>query len=501
MADDSSRGDPPGSGVRAPRPPSAVPRPRAKVPAAPSSTPPPVPSEGSAAGEDSLVGTVLLDRVRIVRAIARGGMGRVYLGEQTRLQRQCAVKVLDARLAASGGAGEFARRFLLEASVAAKLTHPNVVTIFDYGETPDGSCFIAMEYLDGRSVSEELETLGRLPPARAVHIATQVGRALREAHVLGAVHRDIKPGNVFLVTRDDDESFVKVLDFGLVKETKAADTRESTKAGQIMGSPRYMAPEQIEGKPVDLRADVYSLGAMLYALLAGRPPFDKLSDLATMMAHVAEAPPPIGAVAPDVVLPPGLEAVVMKCLAKRPDDRYASMDEVLAALRLAPAAVMPASEPGPPAEARAVASAISVPVPSETPPGKRGRAPVVIAAALVVVGAAGAAAFVWARSGSPPPASIQPLAPPPAPTRAAPAPASLAPTAKLHVETDPPGAKVKEEGDTVCESTPCDIFYVGDVADGGVEHLLVFLKSGYKLERKLATSAASPLKVKLTQSR
>src|SRR6185312_4751688 len=189
--------------------------------------------------EDPLVGAVLLDRVRIERPIARGGMGTVYLGQQTRLDRRCAVKVLDPRLARGGDAREFSRRFLLEASVASRIAHPNVVTIFDYGDTPEG-CFIAMEYLDGRSLADELKKCGRLPFDRAIHVTRLIARALREAHVLGVVHRDVKPGNVFLVRQDDDEDFVKVLDFGLVHDRQ--EMRDQPVADAIMGSPRFMAP-------------------------------------------------------------------------------------------------------------------------------------------------------------------------------------------------------------------------------------------------------------------
>ena len=214
------------------------------------------------------MGKVLLDRVRIISSIARGGMGKVYLGEQTRMKRPCAVKVLDPRFTTGVDAADFARRFLLEASIAVEADHPHVVTIFDYGETPDG-CFIAMEHLVGRSLSEELRKRGRLAPERAIHIAKQVARALREAHALGVVHRDVKPGNIFLLKQDDDDDFVKVLDFGLVHDSKAGDGHASSDT--IMGSPRYMAPEQVQGKEVDARTDIYSLGAVLYAMLT-RPP-------------------------------------------------------------------------------------------------------------------------------------------------------------------------------------------------------------------------------------
>ncbi len=466
------------------------------VPPPVSSTPPPVPSDGGRE-DDSLVGTVLLDRVRIVRPIARGGMGKVYFGEQVGIKRPCAIKILDPRMAGGGDIEDFTRRFLLEASVAAKLTHPNVVTIFDYGETADGSCFIAMEYLEGRSLSDELKVVGKLPADRAIHITRQAARALREAHTLGVVHRDMKPGNVYLVKRDDDEDFVKVLDFGLVKEASTGEGQDHTQLGQIMGSPRYMSPEQVQGKHVDARTDVYALGAMLYAMLAGRPPFDKATDLATMMAHVSDTPQPLGQVAPDADLPPGLEAVVMKCLAKNPDDRFPSMEALITALRLRPGE-MTTSDSGGHRGPKLEPPMLAV---QAAPEPRRKPLPYLIAV-VVAVGIAGAVAVMSQRQEAAPPpiaSTAASVAPPPAAPTPPPAPPKI--TATLHVETDPSGAKVKEEGAVVCEATPCDIVYTGDKADPTYEHLLSFLKADYRLERKLVKISASPLSVKLARGR
>jgi eukaryotic-like serine/threonine-protein kinase len=465
-----------------------------------SSTPPPV-SAPPSSEDDPRIGAVLLDRVRIERPIARGGMGKVYYGEQVGMKRPCAIKILDPRLAGADTA-DFARRFQLEASTTAKLTHPNAVTIFDYGETEDGSCFIAMEYLEGRSLSEELKQHGTVSPDRAIHITRQVCRALREAHALGVVHRDMKPANVFLLSRDDDDDFVKVLDFGLVKETSPHEGQEHTQIGQIMGSPRYMAPEQVQGKSVDARTDIYSVGATLFAMLAGRPPFDKATELATMMAHVSDPPPTLASVAPDLALPPGLEAVVLKCLAKKPEDRFSSMEELITALKLRPGAMTTASDSG--RQPVPMLSAPALPRESQVPAPKR-RPPVVLIVALLAGIAFSVALILRPGEEAPPAVSAHPSAalPPAAPPPPAPPPPPPAPkvTATLHVDTDPPGVKVKEEGEVVCPATPCDIVYVGDQADPAFEHLLTFLKADYKLERKIVKLSASPLSVKLTRAR
>ncbi len=470
-----------------------------------SSTPPPVPNEtASRSGPvpqtpDALVGKVLLDRVRILRPIARGGMGKVYLGEQTRMKRRCAVKVLDPRLAGGGDAADFTKRFLLEASVAAKLAHPHVVTIFDYGETPDG-CFIAMEYLQGRSLSQELKG-GRLSPERAVHITKQVCRALREAHALGVVHRDIKPGNIYLLKQDDDDDFAKVLDFGLVHDSKSTEIRDHAGADAIMGSPRYMAPEQVQGKEVDGRADVYSLGAVLYAMLTGHPPFERRTELATMMAQVSDPVPAMQTTTPDLVLPAGLEAIVLRCLAKNPDGRWRSMEELLLALQDRASAPAPVGSSGPyqgvsPIPDRSVfRSSIAVPM---APSASKNRTGLIAALVALVAVAAVGIERMGPHAGA---RSVPSTLATPLPVPAATAPAAPKPTATLRIETDPPGAKVNEEGETMCPATPCDIVYVGEAADPSAEHLLAFLLPGYKLERKVATVTGSPVTVKLTKAR
>ncbi len=289
------------------------------------------PSAGVAEGPDPLIGRVVNDRYTIHAMIARGGMGRVYRGVQAPLGRQVALKILHPNYKGENDP-DFHRRFFLEASTCAKLTHPNTVTIFDYGRTEDDVYYIAMELLEGRTLHRALREDGPMPPGRALHIARQVCRSLREAHSIHVVHRDLKPANVFLCSHDDDPDFVKVLDFGLVKNTE--DTAEDlTQTGLFMGSPKYMAPEQIQGEKADGRVDIYALGVILYEMLTGKVPFDRANSVNILMAHVHDAPPSFEAMNPEVQIPPHLEALVMKCLAKNPAERFATMEQLLLAMK------------------------------------------------------------------------------------------------------------------------------------------------------------------------
>src|SRR5712671_5224832 len=311
-----------------------------------------------AAEADPLIGRTVNDRYRIVEAIGQGGMGRVYKALQSPLDRVVALKIL--------GAGHdrdpnFYKRFFLEASVTAKLTHPNTITLYDYGRTEDGIFFIAMEYLDGRTLSQAMQQEGPLSQERAIHVAQQICRSLREAHALGIIHRDLKPANVMLLRQYDDHDFVKLLDFGLVKFFHGDNPEgEITNAGTFMGSPHYIAPEQARNQGPDQRCDIYSLGVLLYHMLTGRVPFTAPAPLDIILKHLHDAPVPPRELRPDLPIDAQLEAIALRCMAKERADRFQSMDDLLAALKVlrqqltTPSGVPPAVSTTPQHGSRAV---------------------------------------------------------------------------------------------------------------------------------------------------
>ena len=260
---------------------------------------------------------VLGDRYEIHRHIARGGMAQVYLARDRSLDRPVAVKELVPEFATDPS---FVERFRREAQSAAKLTHPNIVAVYDWG-TQDGTYFIVMEYVDGPSLSQVIRADGALHPRRAAEIASEVAAALGFAHSQGVVHRDIKPGNVLLTATGQ----AKVADFGIARALSSAD-EELTQTGSVMGTATYFSPEQAQGLAVDARADLYSLGVVLYEMVTGRPPFSGDSPLAIAYKHVQDPPPRPSTLVPDV--PVGLEAIIMKLLQKQPDNRYASAQDL-----------------------------------------------------------------------------------------------------------------------------------------------------------------------------
>ncbi len=283
-------------------------------------------------GPDPLLGRVINDKFKVLSFIARGGMGKVYRAEQAPLGRVCALKVLNPNYTGEHDP-EFHKRFFLEASMTAKLRHPNTVTVFDYGQTTDGIYYMAMEYLEGYTLHRAIRQVGHLSEERMAHIARQICRSLREAHSLGVVHRDLKPANVYLLEHGDEPDFVKVLDFGLVKDVANSEAEELTQAGLFMGSPKYMAPEQIQGGTIDGRTDIYALGVIMYEMMTGKVPFDHAKSLEILMSHVKDEIPPLRKMNPSIRVSTAMEEAILRCLAKDPNDRFRSMDEVLAALK------------------------------------------------------------------------------------------------------------------------------------------------------------------------
>ncbi len=288
----------------------------------------------SEAQASKLVGTVVADRYRVERKLAAGGMGVVFLAEQVPLGRRVALKILDTQQLDEDRAKNFGDRFFLEAAAVAKLQHPNTITIYDFGKAPEDIYYYAMEFVDGGSLAQHVHEKGPLDAGAAIHVGLQICGSLREAHMAGLIHRDLKPGNVMLTTRLEDPYFVKVLDFGLVKvmgddQLEASDL---TQSGMLLGSPRYMAPEQVLRFDLDARCDVYALGGVLYHALTGYPPFRHGSQFEVLRAQVEEQPARLGEVYPFQKATPRLEALVMRCLEKERRDRPQDMAEVAAEL-------------------------------------------------------------------------------------------------------------------------------------------------------------------------
>lgn len=279
---------------------------------------------------DKLIGQVLGQKYKIESLVARGGMAKVYRSLQTNLNRPVAVKVLDPKHVDASDP-QFRERFELEAQMTSQLNHPNTVTIHDYGYSEKWDCFyFVMEFIKGKTLRREMKEQGCFPVPRALYIAQQVARSVRQAHSVGVVHRDLKPSNILLTQHDDDRDWVKVVDFGLLKLHKES-VAESSK-GVLMGSPRYMSPEQIKRDELDHRTDIYSLGVNLYQMLAGRPPFlgDKAMDI--LMGHLSEPPEMFSTYTDREDVPAEVESFTMQLLAKNPDDRPHDMEEVIEAL-------------------------------------------------------------------------------------------------------------------------------------------------------------------------
>jgi serine/threonine-protein kinase len=275
------------------------------------------------AGPDPLIGRTVADgRYEVLARLGTGGMGTVYRVRQHPLERMAVLKLIHREMATDASA---VARFEREMRVTAAIEHPHTVRVYDFGQI-EGQPFLAMEYLAGRSLRQELDRSGALPAERVASIGVQIAKALGAAHRVGVVHRDLKPDNVMLVEGYGERDFVKVLDFGIARSLDQGEAGFRTKAGAIIGTPAYMSPEQASTVPLDARSDLYSLGVVLYEMLAGTPPFVGESITALLFAHVSVAPPPLPS---RISRPPALEAAILRLLSKDPAMRPASADETV----------------------------------------------------------------------------------------------------------------------------------------------------------------------------
>jgi serine/threonine-protein kinase len=360
-------------------------------------------------GSTDLVGEVIADRYHITKKLGEGGMGQVYLAEHVKMGRRCAIKIMTPGTMSDPDA---ISRFNREAANASRISHPNVCAIYDFGETPEGLIYLAMELIDGKSLTALLDETPTMPLTRAAAMIEQCAEALHVAHDLGIVHRDLKPDNIMVITARGKDT-VKVVDFGIAKAMSGDEggKQKVTKTGFVVGTPEYMSPEQLAGDNVDGRSDIYSLGLVFYRMLTGASPFPADSQQETMIKRLTDDPIPLAAARPDVRFPAELQRLMDRALARTPTDRYADAadfardirklattmtghvdveagtqvvraDELKAAIpatRVDPQAGLPKGKPGAPPPTNAAATA----------PVKKGTPLVPIAATVVVLAVAG----------------------------------------------------------------------------------------------------------------
>lgn len=435
-----------------------------------------------------------------ITCLGTGGMGAVYLAEHTLIGKRVALKIIHQELSANQ---EVISRFFNEARAVNQIGNEHIVEIHDVGATQAGEHYFVMEYIHGRTLSELLAQRGALPVPQVLRIAVQIASALESAHAATIIHRDLKPDNVMLTSRAGQDDFVKVLDFGLAKTLAASGQQNLTAQGMVLGTPHYMAPESCTGHTVDHRADIYSFGVLLFQMLTGRVPFDDPYTGTVLVRHVNEPPPaPRGL---NAEIPPSVEQIVLRCMAKAPEARFATMGELRLAL-LDPEAYLAGSPPVVPSSSPAV-GAVSLPAPpapaeahnrtmliappdghDAAPSGRRWGLIIGLSGAAALAGAALVFALTDTAPEEPPPPppvsrpmTLTPLDPvtgeptSPAPvviagandgTDAAPAPPAMTVT----VLTTPSGAQVFDAEGTLLGVTPTDI----ELPRDGREHVLTF---------------------------
>jgi len=415
----------------------------------------------SSVGVDAYIGRTIDGRYLVESVLGEGGMGVVYQGRHKVIDKKVAIKVLRGEMARNK---EITERFLQEARSASSIGNPHIIDISDFGTLPDGSTYFVMEFLGGKSLTDAIAEVRPMPLARILSIGQQIAAGLAAAHEAGIVHRDLKPDNVMLIQRSTPGSsssgrdFVKILDFGIAKVSGEAS--RLTQAGSIFGTPHYMSPEQAAGTTVDHRTDIYALGIILYEMASGKVPFDADNFMGILTQHMYKAPVPILALVPAPEIPPGLDAVIQKCLSKKVDGRYSSMTELATDLEKVGRGEHPDALAEMMARSGAFAlpsdyfraSAMPAPVPASPPVGaRRGRTPMLIA--MGVVATIGIAV-------------VATLTEPAAPM-----------TMTVTIAVTPKGAKVIRTGSTANLNTP-----VGGTAATGVVELPVIPGSPVPVE-------------------
>lgn len=485
----------------------------------------------------ALIGQTLDGRYRVDAVLGQGGMGMVFRGLQTSMQRPVAIKTLHPQLAM---APSFFERFRREAETASRLHHPNIITVFDFGQTPDGLCYYVMELLEGESLRQRVKQHGPMTLRQAAAVVEQTALGVGHAHHQGVIHRDIKPHNVMLAEVDGNE-YVKVLDFGLVKALEQQEDDEHlTSTGQVLGTPQYMPPEQAGGENVDARSDLYSLAGVFFYCLTGHSPFGANTVRKALLASLQGQVPPVATYRQGAPVPEAIDRLIAKGLRPEKDERFQTVDDFIQALLAATAGVpeavldaQPAFTPGAPREsgsgsssdsrrgsrsgsharpASRSVSAVSRPLPKSAtasnveapepapapalqPPAARSRlGPAVVVAAVALVVVAGAVAFKLLKGTPPAPpdearaiptAVVVPTKPPPEASSPPPTPEPAAPTRlTLTLRTKPDGADVIEEG-AVIGQTP----FVAEFAPGATRTLTFRLAGFLPLEKSLRPEA------------
>ena len=404
----------------------------------------------SSNAQGDLLGSIVAERYHILKKLGEGGMGTVYLAEHVKMGRKAALKVMNPGMNSDPDA---IARFNREAANASRLNHPNVCGIYDFGETPDGLIYLAMEFIEGESLTSLIEKNGHPAAPRAASIIHQAADALALAHDYGIVHRDLKPDNIMIAKGRDGSDLVKVVDFGIAKAS-SSDAQKVTKTGLVVGTPEYMSPEQLAGDKLDGRSDIYSLGLVAFNCLTGVLPFPSNSAQEAMIMRLTDQPKTLAEMKPEIAWPEELQAVMDKVLARDANERYQKSSEfgrdIAKAVENMPAAVAAAAgtmvmgaaaadvpktrmaaKGGATAKIEAPAATVAVPAAATA---KKSPVMMIVAAVVVIAGIGGAAIFMKGGGSAPPVApksdvAVQPGGAPgtnPADTKAAGSPAAAA---------------------------------------------------------------------------